>query len=191
MDKKQIKKLIKILSIASGLKELKRTGWVSIGIKDAESVADHTWLMSLFIMLFAPNSLNKKKLLEMNTIHDLGEVGAGDIKWEKGTKSISSSKTKYKKEMKTMKNIFSDYENGRKYLNLFKEYEEQKTPEAKFLKQIDKLEMVLQALQYEQKGYKANLLNEWWENAEKYLKGQSLEPIFRELQRRRKVGKVD
>lgn len=49
--------------------------------------------------------------------------------------------------------------------------------------------MALQALEYEQQGYSAKRLNQFWENAEKYLKGQSLEPIFRELQRMRKGRK--
>lgn len=184
--KNQYKSFIKLLSKAGVLKEVARTGWVLKGIEEAESVADHTWRMGLLIMLLAPKNLNKKKLLEMNTIHDLGEIGVGDIKWETGTKVISSPKTKHKDEMKVMKNIFAGIENGKKYINLLEEFGEQKTPEAKFLKQIDKLEMILQALEYEQKGYQAKLMDEFWENAEKYLEGQSLEPIFRELQKMRK-----
>jgi len=83
--------------------------------------------------------------------------------------------------MTVMKKVFGNYPDGKKYIKLLKEFNEQKSPEAKFLKQIDKLEMVLQALEYERAGYKN--LNEFWENAEKYLEGKELEPIFRELQK--------
>lgn len=186
MDKKEISNLITLLSRAGVLKEVKRTGWVLEGVKDAESVADHTWRMSLLIALLAPNSLNKEKLLEMNIIHDLGEIGVGDIKWEVGKKVIGDQEAKRKDEMIVMQRIFGSYSDGKKYIMLLQEFNEQKSPEAKFLKQIDKLEMVVQALEYEQQGYSAKRLNQFWENAEKYLKGQSLEPIFRELQGRRK-----
>lgn len=137
-------------------------------------------------MLLAPNNLNKQKLLEMNTVHDLGEIGVGDIKWESGKKIIGDPKIKHKDETAAMNRIFSKYSGGKKYIKLLQEFNDQKTPEAKFLKQIDKLEMALQALEYEKQGYPPNLFDQFWENAEKYLEEKSLEPIFRELERMRK-----
>ena len=187
--KKEINALITLLNRAGVLKQVKRTGWVLEGVKDAESVADHTWRMSLLIALLTPKTLNKEKLLEMNIIHDLGEIGVGDIKWEIGKKVIGDEDVKQKDEMATMKAIFGNYSDGKKYIQLLQEFNEQKTPEAKFLKQIDNLEMTLQALEYEQQGYSAKRLNQFWENAEKYLEGKELEPIFRELQRMRKNKK--
>ena len=190
MAKYQINTLITLLNRAGVLKQVKRTGWVLEGVKNAESVADHTWRMSLLLTLLTPKSLNKEKLLEMNIIHDLGEIGVGDIKWESGKKVIGDQEAKRKDEMETMKIIFGNYTNGKKYINLLQEFNEQKSEEAKFLKQIDKLEMALQALEYEQQGHPAKRLNQFWENAEKYLEGKSLEPIFRELQRMRKGEKL-
>lgn len=183
MNKAQIKNLIALITQAGSLKSVKRTGWILKGVKNAESVADHTWRMGLLISLLTPKNLNKEKLLEMNTIHDLGEIGVGDIKWETGRKVIGSQKIKHQDEVTVMRKIFGNYPAGKKYIKLLKEFNEQKSPEAKFLKQIDKLEMALQALEYERAGYKN--LNEFWENAEKYLEGEELEPIFRELQKMR------
>jgi hypothetical protein len=62
MGKKQIEVLITLLNRAGVLKEVKRTGWVLEGVKDAESVADHTWRMSLLISLLAPKTLNREKV---------------------------------------------------------------------------------------------------------------------------------
>ncbi len=186
MKKTQIKTLIKIFKKAGILKEIPRTGWVLKGIENAESVADHTWRMGFLIMLLAPNNLNKQKLLEMNTIHDLGEIGIGDIKWEEGKNKIADQKIKHKDEIKAMKSIFENHSSGAKYIKLLKEFNEQRSSEAKFLKQIDKLEMAIQALEYEEKGYLSKDFDEFWENVEKYLEGESLEPIFRELQKMRK-----
>lgn len=183
MKTNKIKNLISIFSKAGVLKDIKRTGWVLKGIQEAESVADHTWRMSFLILLLVGKKLNRQKLLEMCIIHDFGEIGVGDIKWETGKKVISSPRTKHKDELAALQKIFNNHKDKEKYVKLLKEFNEQKTQEARFLKQIDKLEMILQALEYEQKGYPAHLFDEFWENAEKYLEGKRLEPIFRYLQK--------
>lgn len=125
--KNKNKILIELLSKAGVLKSVKRTGWVLKGINDVESVADHTWRMSLLVMLLAPGDLDKKKLLEMNAIHDLGEIGVGDIKWESGKKVVGDHLQKQRDEMKVMKDIFGNYKNGQKYIELLREFNEQKT----------------------------------------------------------------
>jgi len=186
MDKQRIRLIIKIASKAGELKQVLRTGWVLKGVENAESVADHTWRMSLLIMLLAPENLDKLKLLEMNTVHDLGEIGVGDTKWEIGRRVVGSQEAKRRDELKVMGEIFKGYDNQDKYLKLLKEFNDHQTPEAKFMKQLDKLDMALQALEYEQAGYPSEWFGEFWENAEKYLEGQELEPYFRELERMRK-----
>ncbi|MCJ7805880.1 HD domain-containing protein [Patescibacteria group bacterium] len=186
MDKKQIKILVDLFDKAGTLKDVKRTGWVLKGVEDAESVADHTWRMCLCCVLLADKNVDKQKLVEMCIVHDLGEIEVGDIKWETGKKVLFSPTPKRGKELAVVKEIFGKLAGGRKYINLLKEFNEQKTPEAKLLKQIEKVEMTLQALEYEKRGYRAKKFDEFWENSEKYLKGNSLEPIFRYLQEARK-----
>lgn len=186
MNKKQIKKLLKLLIRANSLKEVPRTGWVLKGVKNAESVADHTWGVSLLATLMAPENLDSKRLLEMIVVHDLGEIVPGDVRWEKGKKVIGSQSKKRNKELRVMQQLFQNYPNREKYLSLLKEFNEQKTPEAKFLKQVEKLEMAVQTYIYEINNEAEKPLDEFWENVEKYLEGKSLEPIFRELQRMRK-----
>lgn len=84
--------------------------------------------------------------------------------------------------MKAFKFLFKNY-NELSLHTLLQEYNEQKTEEAKFVKQIDKLEMALQALEYEQQGWPKKDLDEFWANSEKYLADTPLEPIFRELEK--------
>lgn len=177
--------LIQILSRAGLLKEIKRTGWVLKGVKDVESVADHTWRMSFLVLMLTPKKLDKQKVLEMCIIHDLGEIGIGDIKWETGKKVISSKVAKHKDELSAMEQMFGDSKEKRKYVALLREFNELKTAEAKFLKQIDKLEMVLTALEYEKQGYNHKLFDEFWENAQKYIVGGELEEIFNYLKGKR------
>ena len=139
MVNKSTAQLITIFSKAGLLKDIKRTGWVVKGIKNAESVADHSWRMSFLVILLAPKNLNRQKLLEM---------------------SISSQEDKRSDEFKAFQLLFKNYGDSSP-LDLLREFNEQKTEEAKFVKQIDKLEMALQALEYEQQGWSKKDLNEF------------------------------
>lgn len=187
MRNSEIRKLIEVIIKSNSLKNVKRTGWILEGIKGAESVADHTWGTSFLALLLAnPKELDVEKLLKMIVVHDLGEITPGDIKWESGKKVIGSQKIKRKTELNTLKELFKALPKKDEYLQLLQEFNEQTSPEAKFLKQIEKLEMATQAYVYEQRGYSKKSLNQFWENTEKYLEGQELEPIFRELMRMRK-----
>ena len=124
MDKKQInkfdsdeiRKLLKILIKANSLKEVPRTGWVLKGVKNPESVAGHSWGVSLLGLLLAPKNLDKNKLLQMIVVHDLGEIVPGDVRWEEGEKVIGSQFKKRKKELDVMQELFQGYPKGEKYI---------------------------------------------------------------------------
>jgi putative hydrolase of HD superfamily len=168
------------------LKKVQRTGWVLKGVKDVESVAEHTWRVAMLALVFAPQlNLDQLKLVKMALIHDLGEISIGDIKWESGKKVIGSQKQKHIDEREAIRKIFADNSSFEEYVELWEEFNNQKTREAKIVKQLDKLEMVIQALEYQGEGYPSEWFDEFWENAEKYLKGQELEPYFRFLKRER------
>lgn len=168
------------------LKKVQRTGWVLKGVKDVESVAEHTWRVAMLALILSPQlKLNQLKIVKMALIHDLGEVVIGDIKWESGKKVIGSQEEKHRDEKKAIRKMFADNPNFQEYVLLWKEFNEQKTREAKILKQLDKLEMTIQALEYQKEGTPRKKLEEFWENAEKYLKGQKLEPYFNFLKRKK------
>lgn len=189
LTKKRVNDILDFILSSGYLKGVKRTGWVIKGVENVESVADHTWRVALLAMLLADNfGLNKEKLVSMALIHDLGETGIGDIKWEIGARVIASQEDKHRDEEKSVRGMIDGLEDSDSLFALWREFNNQRTPEAKFLKQLDKLEMVFQALEYQQAGYPSNIFDEFWENAEKYLKGQELEDIFLKLREIR--GKV-
>ncbi|HUV72301.1 MAG TPA: HD domain-containing protein, partial [Clostridia bacterium] len=48
------------------LKKIQRTGWVLKGVKDVESVAEHTWRVAIFALLFAKDlRLDELKTVKM------------------------------------------------------------------------------------------------------------------------------
>ena len=119
------------------LKHILRTGWVRAGVESPESVAAHSWGMSVLAMHLCPEDLDRMKVLEMCLVHDLPEVEVGDLT------PHDDVSTKSEDEMAAMKKL------APQWLALFEEYESGKTAEAKFVKYLDKLDMALMARLYE------------------------------------------
>ena len=120
-----------------GLKDIPRTGWVRAGVDSPESVAAHSWGMSILAMHLCPENLNRMRVIEMCLVHDLPEVEVGDLTPHDDTSSKSED------EHKAMVRL------APQWLDLFEEYEAQETEEAKFVKYLDKLDMALMARIYE------------------------------------------
>lgn len=142
--------LKEIAQIAGDFKLLKRSGWVFHKVKNPESVADHSWGLTFLAMMYAPKHLDKLKCLELAIIHDLAEIEVGDITPRDGVSSIEKNKL----EMLAMKKIVNRISTPLTHvLELFQELEEQKTEESQFIKQLDKIEVVLQAYYYVSQGF--------------------------------------
>ena len=131
------------------LKDEKRTGWQLRNITDPETVADHTWGVTLLTLIYTPKELDRDKALKIATIHDLGETEIGDIAKRKvNHQQEITDKEKQKIEEKTVKNLSKKIKQD-EILSLWKEYENRETPEAQFVKDMDMIDMCLQALKYE------------------------------------------
>lgn len=119
------------------------------------------------------------KTIKMALIHDLGEAEIGDLVTMHGSKILSSSKTKVQQEIQALNNIFSK-KNSLEYIKLFKEFEQGKSPEARLVKQLDKLEMTIQAMEYEQDH--GSDLSPFVENAKIFLTDQYFKDILKKLE---------
>ena len=103
--------------------------------------------MALMAMVLGDRQdLDTLKLVKMCLIHDLSEVIAGDITPHDGI----TPEEKHQREQAAMEILTRDFSDGEAYLNLWQEYEAQQTLEAQLARQIDKLEMALQAAEYQQ-----------------------------------------
>jgi putative hydrolases of HD superfamily len=124
-----------------------------------ESIADHMYRMSL-MTLFAPPSLasriNIPHCMKMALVHDMAEALVGDITPVDGV----TKPEKNRREASTMdyftKTLLGKVNGGMtgKELNdIWQEYEESKTLESKFVHDVDKMELVLQMVEYEKAHY--------------------------------------
>ncbi|KAM0185540.1 hypothetical protein ACHAPA_012028 [Fusarium lateritium] len=140
------------------LKTTKREGWRRFGISRGESIADHMYRMSL-ISMFAPPSLAPKldlaKCMKMCLIHDMAELLVGDITPVDGVPKPEKSR----RESETMdfltKNLLRNVAGGttgEDMRAIWQEYEDSETLDSHFVHDVDKMELLLQMVEYEKRG---------------------------------------
>lgn len=97
--------------------------------------------------LLAPEGMNKDKLLKMGTLHDISEVFDEDYTPLDGI----TKEEKEKREKEAVKKFIAllPKKEAEDMRDTWVEFEEKKTPEAQFVKEIEILEMLFQALEYE------------------------------------------
>ena len=138
------------------LKALPRAGWIRQGIEHPESVAAHSWGLAILCLEFAPRvqmNLNLEKVLKLALTHDLPEVLVGDITPHDG---ISKSQ-KQQLEENSAKTVLNST-----MFEWWQEYDVNDTPEAKFVHAMDKIDMALQAMLYQnQVDTKEFILSAW------------------------------
>lgn len=172
--------LIKFGEYIGRLKGLNRTGWIRYGVPNPESVAEHSFRTTIFAMVLSKEyGQDQLKAIKLALIDDIGEAIIGDVVAEKGGKVNNTVlKRKLFQERKALQRIFSlvGYNEA---VSLFDELETNTTAEAKLVRQIDRLEMVLQAKEYEDK-YKLDL-EEFYQSGFARIKDKKLIKILEKL----------
>lgn len=175
--------ILKFAEIVGKLKKVKRTGWVRKHIPSPESVAEHSFRVAVLASVIAPKlGLDQAKAVQMALFHDLGEAEVGDIVTHNGKQTLPNYEEKINQERAGLKKVLSHI-NGTEYLKLFDEFEENKTPVAKLIKDLDKLEMAIQALEYEQE-YKINLQT-FFESSQTLIKGKKMASLLEAIKKLR------
>lgn len=174
-------KVLEFLKTIGRSKKILRTGWVREKIKNPESVAAHSFRLSVIAMILADElGLDKEKLVKMALLHDLGEVITGDIVWSRGSiVDIKKRTGKEDQESKGIEKVFKIMGNPHEYVKLFEEMIERETEEARIFWELDKLEMAVQALEYEKDQSKK--LDEFFVNADLQIRSPYLKKIMRKI----------
>lgn len=126
---------------AYALKHTDRAGWTRVVDGPVESVAAHSWGMALLALARCPAELDRLAVLELCLVHDLPEAEVGDITPHDGV----SKHEKHRREAAAAADLFA----AAPHLHArWVEYAEQRTAEARWVRQLDKLDMALQAAIY-------------------------------------------
>ncbi|WP_287585518.1 HD family hydrolase [Candidatus Borrarchaeum sp.] len=178
--------LIKFFEVTNILKRLPRTGWLVKGIKDPESIAAHSFSTTLMALILGidRDDINLQKLLIMSILHDISESQIGDLT-PSSIELIGGNERKKELEKKATKKLFEllDEKKRTELFSIYEQYINNETKEAKFLHQIDKLEMLFQAVEYQRAGYPKKNLNEFW-SATESITDKTLAEILAYLKRR-------
>lgn len=154
------------------LKSIPRTGWVDRGIpaNEAESVADHSYFTMLIAWIVAQSddSLDANRVLQLALIHDAAEAIAGDIPPydpediptdPEERRAFFAVQLNRSPENKARKEAIEAEAATRLismlptsllpvWQDLWREYEQQETSEARLVKQVDRLEAFIQSRVY-------------------------------------------
>lgn len=134
-------RIVDFLALAEKLKTEMRHSWLSDGRR--ESVAEHTWLMSVAAVLMSPHlehSVDLGHTLKLIALHDIAEAITGDIPYFEESARKESKLADEAAAMETLRAMLPAA-SGELLLRLWQEYEDCETPEAKFARALDKLEV--------------------------------------------------
>lgn len=153
------------------LKKLVRRGWLlRLDNKERlESDAEHIFscqMLAAKIIRDKKLQIDQDKVLKMLLYHEIGEIEVGDITVADNIPLAQ----KYHDEQIAVKNFAVKYDMPEIY-DLWEEFEENKTPEARFCKMIDKLDSVMQAKEFANEYNKPELFDEFYHTAEKRIEG--------------------
>lgn len=117
-----------------------------------DSSADHSWRLALMVFIIAEElriNLDLLKAVKIALIHDLAESITGDIDARLVKDNIYSKEDKQFAEEKAMKKFVEILpENiGQEIYDLWSEYENMSTPEACYVKVLDKVETLMHILE--------------------------------------------
>ncbi len=167
-------KLLEFFEEIERLKRTPRSGWSYYGITTPESVAEHTFMVAILTLIFGRllekegEKLDLDKAIRMALIHELGETKIGDLhlKAREYLKECVAD-AEWKAVLDTAALLPSSLSS--EITELYKEFEAGTTPEAKLVRALDKVELLIQAYTYTKSGYK---------NLDKIWKGSANRKFF-------------
>ncbi|MFN7145717.1 MAG: HD domain-containing protein, partial [Myxococcota bacterium] len=109
-------------------------------------VAVHSWGVALLALLRCPPELDRHKLLAMAILHDLAEVRVGDLTPHDGV----TKEEKHRREREAMDELLAHRPDLRA---IWDEAEAGVSAEARFLKDLDRADMGVQAERYAERGF--------------------------------------
>jgi putative hydrolase of HD superfamily len=171
MSGDDVRGLLRFIILAGRLKQTARTGWVDRGLpaERVESVADHSFRVALLAWLAsAGTTLDCDRVLSLALVHDLAEAITGDITPYDAAGASGDAESrqaflnqrhiptaeraahKRAAEAAAIADMCRDLPASlqSEIEGIWSELKERATPEARFVKQADKLETYLQSLEY-------------------------------------------
>ncbi|MGA4540890.1 HD domain-containing protein [Uniformispora flossi] len=150
------------------LKRGKRTGWWIVGVKDPETIAEHSWRTAVIGSVLAMmEGADPGRVALLCTFHDSQETRVGDIPWV-GRRYLQAADNR---EVTVDQLADAHPAVAAGIAAAVDEYERGETIEAQVAHDADRLECMIQGLEYLEQGY-ANA-QEWVDSTRAKLKTAS------------------
>lgn len=185
------------LVAALALKDERRTGWQLRGVEDPETVAGHTWGVAYLCLLYADRAgVDPDRAVRLAVVHDLAEAETGDRPTRAdSTVEGTDPERKTERERVAVEGLLAPFDAERSLRDAWEEYEARSTPEARFVKDMDLIDMCLQALAYEREGRydpteerpafaEYDRLDEFFATAEPRLRTETGRKLYDEIRKR-------
>lgn len=189
------------LLTAYALKDETRTGWELRGVRDPESVAAHAWGVALLCLSYADAAgVDADRALRMAVVHDVAEAVVGDLP----TRADPAAGTydpeeKERRERAAVDDLAAGL--GDELRALWTACEARDSEVARFVKDMDLVDMCAQAVVYErQRRYEAeeggafdayDRLDEFFATAEPRLSTDVGRRLFERLRARYEAVRAD
>lgn len=185
-----------------GLKDERRTGWQLRGVSDPESVAAHSWGVAHLCLCFADRAdVDPDRAVRLAVLHDVAEARTGD----EATRADPDAETvapaeKERRERDAVEDLLGPFSADLR--ESWEEYEARETETARFVKDMDLVDMCLQAVVYETAGrydpdadnpnFEAyDRLDEFFATAEPRLRTPVGRELFEAVRARYEAAKAD
>ena len=189
------------------LKRYPRTGWIVSGVNlaEIETVGAHSFRTALIALILtmmekelSEDEIDIKKVLEIALLHDFSEAVLQDI----DRRVISYFGEEFKRlkkqaEKRAVAEIISTMGDcvgiKRLFSEVIEDYMLGKSKESKIVEVADRLEVLVQAFEYEQHGYPKKLFEDFWNNIVKEVENSGIKSANKLLEellmlRNRKKG---
>lgn len=161
------------------LKRQRHTGSILAGVKDPDSIADHTTRAAIIAYVLAEvEGADSEKTACMVLFHDIGECRVGD-QHKVGARYWDHSGPEQKAYEDQVKNLPGKIE--KKLIEYFKEYNKRNTKEGIVAKDADWLEMAMTAKEFSEQGYTS--MESWVEKISEALETDSAKKMIGEIKK--------
>jgi len=179
--RKDLKGIVKLFFELGHLRRVQHIGFKLAGIKEPDSVAEHTTRVSqIGYVLAKMEKADANKVTVMCLFHELGEARVNDshrveLRYRNYLDLKKSEIKAYKEQVRILPSKIK-----KELSDLIDEFEERKTLEAKCAKDADYLDQALTAKEYIDIGYKA--CKDWIKNIKKALKTKTAKEFLRVIE---------
>lgn len=175
MSKNENLRLLDFIAEAGMLKRVNRSGWTVLGLKDAETVAEHSFRCTVIAYILAlMEKVSSHRVLLMALFNDMHEARINDLhKMSQRYYDVQKAEdTAFKEQIDPLPARLR-----KELASVYKEYRQQNTRESVIARDADILECLIQAKEFYEQGVKQ--ASRFMKKAPRFLKTKSAQDLWR------------